>query len=104
MNPTTPKQWSAYPCGDYLAGHWWQSGHFDELSQTLVIVPLSDAYENTDIEFLAVGRSGADGIDFGFRKGQAGLWAFYPYEGEFKFMATNVQELVEGWCSGKLHV
>src|ERR1044071_6168633 len=37
---------------------------------------LEKAYENAEFEFFAIGRSGADGIDFGYRKGHKGLWAF----------------------------
>jgi hypothetical protein len=48
--------------------------------------------------------SGCDGIHFGYRDGQSGLWACYPIDGEFKFMADNVTELVEGWSSGNLSV
>jgi hypothetical protein len=68
------------------------------------IAPLTDAYENKETSFFAVGRSGCDGIDFGYRAGHVGLWAYYPITREFKFMSTTVVELVEGWCSGKLSV
>lgn len=104
MNLTIPKRWSAYQCNDYFVGHWCQDGHFDERSQTLVIAPLSEAYENTEAAFFAIGRSGVDGIDFGYRKGLAGLWAYYPIDAEFKLMASNVQELVDAWCSGEATV
>lgn len=69
-----------------------------------MIVPLDETYEIEDSGFLAVGRSGGDGVDFGYRKNQSGLWAFYPIEEGFKFMAENVQALVDGWCSGRLLV
>jgi hypothetical protein len=78
--------------------------HHRSHSQTLVIVPLTDAYENKDAGFFAVGRSGCNGIDFGYRTGQAGLWAYYPITREFKFMSPTVARLVEGWCSGELSV
>jgi hypothetical protein len=99
-----PERWHAYPCDDYFGEGWCERGHFDELSQTWVIVPLTEVYEKAQLEFLAVGRSGLGGIDFGYRKGQSGLWAFYPIEREFKFMASTVAELVEAWCSHRLSV
>lgn len=102
--PKKPEKYSAYECDDYFQGRWSDDGLFDEASQTLVIVPLNDVYEVDEQVFLAIGRSGAGGIDFGYRKNQAGLWAFYPVEQEFKFMADSIQELVEGWCSGRLWV
>jgi hypothetical protein len=103
-NPVTPKRWLDFHCEDYFSEGWSEHGHFDEPSQTWVIVPLTEAYEDTDIEFLVVGRSGWGGIDFGYRKGQAGLWCYYPIDREFKFMAGTVAELVDGWCSGRLSV
>ena len=73
-----PDRWREYPCNDYFREGWSDRGHFDEPSQTWVIVPLAEAYENAEIEFLAVGRSGCGGIDFGYRKGHAGLWCDRP--------------------------
>jgi hypothetical protein len=97
-----PEEWRAYPCEDYFREGWWGPGHFDEQSQTAVISPVSEVREAAEHEFLAVGRAGSDGIEFGYRKGQPGLWAFDPMEEEFKLMAATVGELVEGWCSGRL--
>ena len=104
MNEAIPDRWNAYQCSEYFTGHWWRDGHYDEPSYLWVIAPLNEAYENTEFEFFAIGRSGAGGIDFGYRKGWPGLWAFYPIECTFKMMASNVQELVDGYCSGKLGV
>jgi hypothetical protein len=66
-------------------------------AETWVIVPIVEVYEDTELEFLVVGRSGSDGIDFGFRKGYSGLWAFYPIDQEFRPVASTVAELVDGW-------
>ena len=99
-----PRQWQGYPCSEYFSDGWSTQGHFHEPSQNFVIVPLDDAYENREQRFFAVGRSGGDGIDFGYREGMSGLWAYYPIEREFKFMAPSIRELVDGWCSGKLFV
>lgn len=98
-----PSRWLTYHCEDYFAEPWAAQGHFDEFSQTPVIVPLSAAYEDVGHQFLVVGHSGSDGIHFGYRSGHSGLWA-YPIDGEFKFMTGTVAELVEGWCSGKLSI
>lgn len=71
-----PEDFSAYACSDYLQSEWSGKGHFDDATQTLVIVPLNDVYEVADSGFVAVDRSGCGGIDFGYRKNQEGLWAF----------------------------
>jgi hypothetical protein len=99
-----PEPWRAYACDDYFREGWSERGHFDEPSQTLVIAPLALAYEDAGSPFFAVGRSGWDGVDFGYRKGHPGLWAFYPIDGEFKYIAATVAELVDGWCTSRLSV
>jgi hypothetical protein len=99
-----PEQYLRYACFDYFAEGWAERGHFDVDSQTLVIAPLSETYEDKKIGFFAIGRSGCDGIDFGYRQDHEGFWAYYPITRDFKLMALNVTELAEGWCSGKLTV
>ena len=99
-----PEKFQRYACADFFDKGWADRGHFDEHSQTLVIAPLSKTYEREDVGFFAVGRSGWDGIDFGYRIGHEGLWAYYPIDRDFKPMAPTVAELVEGYCSGRLRV
>jgi hypothetical protein len=99
-----PVRFRDYLCAEYFADGWSERGHFDELSQTLVVVPLTEAYENPDIGFFGVGRSGCGGIDFGYRRGHLGLWAYHPIGREWQYMAASVAELAEGWCSGRLSV
>jgi len=95
-----PQRWHCYGCEEYFRDGWAQKGHFSEPSQTPVVFPIRDVYEDVDHEFLVFGKSGC-GSYFGYRAGHAGLWA-WPVDGEFWFMANSVAELVEGWCSGRL--
>jgi hypothetical protein len=99
-----PERWRDYLCDDYFRRGWAERGHFDALSQTWVIAPLTEAHEDAAHGFLVVGSAGGDGIDFGYRTRHPGLWAFYPIEREHKNMAATVAELAEGWCSGRLNV
>jgi hypothetical protein len=102
-HPVMPLRWRGYHPDDYFSAGWAQHGHFDELSQTPVVIPLPEAYEDVEHQFLVVGHSGSNGIKFGYRNGHAGIWA-YPYDGEFKFVADTLAELVEAWGSGKLSI
>ena len=45
-----------------------------------------------------------DGIDWGYRRGQAGLWAWYPTDGEFLWLAPTVEALLQGWLAGTITV
>jgi hypothetical protein len=99
-----PNHLHEYACADYFSSPWSTQGCWDETSQMWVIVSAAEVEERQEIRFLVVGRPGVDGIEFGYRQGRAGLWAYYPIEGEFVLMAPTVAELVEGWLSGKLSV
>jgi hypothetical protein len=57
-----------------------------------------------EISLLAVGGPGVDGIPWGYRRGEPGLWAYYPIEMEFTYVAATVTALVETWASGKLRL
>ena len=99
-----PERYCDYLCAEYFAAGWSERGYYDEHSQMWVILNSGEAYEERDIDFFAVGTSGCDGIDFGYRKGLAGIWAFYPIEREFTLKAATIAELVARWCSGDLKV
>jgi hypothetical protein len=93
-----------YLCDDYFESPWSESGYWCEKSQLVVIVPAEEVKELADVNFLAVGRAGADGIRFGYRLGMPGLWAFYPIEQELVLVAASVSELVQKWVDGPLNL
>ncbi|QIF03925.1 hypothetical protein [Roseimicrobium sp. ORNL1] len=99
-----PEEYRRFACREYFEDGWSTRGHFDEASQTLVIVPLEHSCVTDETNFFAIGRSGVGGIDFGYRADHEGLWAYHPIDQEFQFMAPTVAALVEGWCTGKLSV
>lgn len=99
-----PSKLQAYNCDDYLASPIADQGFWDESGQIWYFLPLKDIYEHTDKQFLVVGSAGVDGIEWGYRKGCDGLWAYYPIEQTFKFLASTFQELVDGWLSGNIKI
>lgn len=98
-----PPQLREYWCDEYFRDGWFERGRIGQRSQTWVVIPYDQAYEDTEAGFLAIGRSG-EGVDFEYRKGIEGLWAYYPIECRFKLMAETVAELAEGWCANQLTV
>jgi|SRR5271170_6305990 len=99
-----PTRLRRYTCDDYFASDWSTRGCWDEEAQRNVIVPADEVQEYPDRGFLAVGRPGADGILFGYREGQTGLWAYYPIENAFVPVAGTLIDLVEGWLAGRIKV
>lgn len=99
-----PDQYVEYECEEYFRNGWAEKGHFSKDSETWIVCPLTEAYEDAAISFFAVGRSGWGGIDFGYRKGMSGLWAYYPIDDDFELKAPTIEELVKGYCSGEIKV
>lgn len=101
---TVPPQFANYKCADYFASDRYTHGVWDDKSQLWVIVSADEVIEHPELELLVVGRPGCDGIEFGYRKGLDGLWAYYPIEQVFELVAPTVRNLVEDWFSGALTV
>lgn len=55
-------------------------------------------------EWLCLGGPGVDGIEFGIRRGFAGVFAYYPIEDRYELKAESVPDLIEGWCEGRIKV
>ena len=99
-----PQPFTEYRCADYFASDTFTRGVWDEQSQIWVIVAAADVVEHPELEFLVVGRPGCDGIEFGYRKGLDGLWAYYPIGREFTLVAPSISTLVGGWLEGSITV
>ena len=103
-----PSQFARFPCGDYFASPLAENGHWCEPSQLWVIVPATQAEEltnsdGTKLDFLRIGDpAGVDGIPFGYRVGNPGVWAYYPIDNHFALIAPSVEQLVQLWDSGRL--
>lgn len=95
---------TGYNCYDYFTGGWAERGHYDEASRTWLVLPLAELLPELRAGFFAVGRAGVDGILFGYRYGHRGVWAFYPTDQEFKCLAANLNEFVQGWWAGAITV
>jgi len=102
--PRTPRRWVPYQCDDYFASPLAERGYYDEPSQFLYILPAELVYEDAEKPFLVIGSAGVDGITWGYRLGMAGVWAWYPIGGEFRYMAPTVNTLLDGWLSGRITV
>lgn len=90
-----------YACDEFLNPAYGE-GLFDEQAQQWLLRPPNRAYERDD--FLVIGSPGVDGIEWGFRKGERGIWSYEPIGQEFRFLAPSLAEFLEGWQSGTITV
>jgi hypothetical protein len=99
-----PERWLEFDCGDYFSSALAVHGYWDEPGQHWYIWPAERVYQDIGRQFLVIGDAGVDGIDWGYRRGEPGLWACYPIDGEFVWLAPTAEVLLEGWLSGAIKV
>jgi hypothetical protein len=95
---------SGFNCEEYLASPHFRSGVFLERVQLQVVYAEHELHVVDHARFLAIGSAGADGIEFGYRAGEVGLWAYYPVEQDFQWVAESIGQLVEGYDCGAITV
>jgi hypothetical protein len=99
-----PENLSAFVCDDYFESNWALHGYWSESEQLWLIESFDEIQQLTGMDFLQVGRPGVGGIGFGYRKALAGIWAYYPIESRFKYLAPDVAALIKGWCDNSITV
>lgn len=81
-----------------------REGYYSEAEYNWLLRP-SDKWEIRDEgAWLEVGGPGVDGISFALRRGEEGIFAYYPFDGEFVWKAKDGESLVAGWIAGTIKV
>jgi hypothetical protein len=99
-----PDQFKDYNCREYFNSQKFARGFYDERAGFWTVYADTNIREHPELEFLAVGGPGCDGLEWGYRKGHPGLWVFYPIEQRFELLAPTLAELFDGWYSGRIKV
>jgi hypothetical protein len=100
--PTLPVRWRDFNCADYFNSPLAEHGYWDESGEYWYIWPAERVYEDTELQFLVIGSPGIDGIDWGYRRGHSGLWAWYAIDAEFIALTPTAEALLQGWLSGAI--
>jgi hypothetical protein len=80
------------------------SGHYSESSQFWTLRPVAEWDLHEEDGWLAVGGTGADGILWTLRRGEVGVFAYYPIDREFIWKASDAGSLISGWEGGEIKV
>ncbi|MEZ0387762.1 MAG: hypothetical protein ACAI34_11880 [Verrucomicrobium sp.] len=99
-----PEEFCEFLCREYFNSSRFTKGVFSEPEQLFLVVPVDQVLERTEYKMLVIGRPGVDGIEFGYRRGLEGIWAYYPYGNEFTLVAPTIEALVDGWLNGSIKV
>jgi hypothetical protein len=104
-----PEEYSDYACEEYFAKYA-QEGFLHPTEQYWFVdkadglEELMDEEEEEPLDFLSIGGPGVDGIRWGYRKEQPGIWSYNPNTGEFNKLADSIDDLLSGWDAGKITV
>ena len=79
-------------------------GRFHESAQLQYIYPIDGVHESGDGTALFIGRAGANSIEFAFRKGYPGIWAWHPMEKRWDRIADDLPSFHKGWLDGSVTV
>jgi len=92
-----------YQCEEYLSEEY-RDGFYHAGSFLQLVLPADDAYIGEGGSFLVIGHAGFDGIEFCYRLGMQGIWAYYPIDQDFELKANTIKGLVAGWCNDSITV
>lgn len=73
------------------------SGVYDEFNHLQLILPAERAYIVADRRDLVVGHAGVDGIEFCFRPGMSGIYAWYGIDAEHRLVTEDLDALLSAW-------
>jgi hypothetical protein len=99
-----PDSFKAYRCADYFNSNEMMGGVWDATAFLWLILPAGEVTERVDIHFLVIGRPGVDGIEFGYRAGHDGIWAYFPIGNDFRLLAPTVTAFLQGWRLNEITV
>lgn len=83
---------------------FYAEGRQDHFAKVAYIYKADEVRESRDGQRLYIGRAGAEGIEFVFRKGSSEIWAYYPIDGDLDWKAENIESLEQGWKAGSIKV
>jgi hypothetical protein len=87
-------------CEEYFSD--FAGGRFDAESQLWFILPREQTSIDAKRGDFIVGSAGCDGIDFCFRRGHPGVWAYYPIDQDWVLKANSMAELERRWLDGSV--
>ena len=79
-------------------------GRRDQSVASAHIYRAEDARQSNDNERLYIGRAGTDGVEFVYRRGSPGIWAYYPLKGDTDLKADDIDSFEQAWRAGSIKV
>ena len=96
--------WNFKTASEFVLSSFPPEGWFSEESQYWILRLVHEWRIEEAASWIDVGGPGADGISWAVRRDHPGVWAYYPIDDDFEFIASGSQELIRGWSSGSISV
>jgi hypothetical protein len=109
------RQYAAFDLSEYLQilaesngiGELFVEGA-ERFVHNMLLMPAEEALEISQTEFggsvLVVGNAGVDGIRYVLQPGTQAVYAFYPIDEEYKYIASSVGEFLRMYTAKKVHL
>jgi hypothetical protein len=97
-----PEHYQRFPCSEYFESY--RDGRYDDEAQLWLLLPSDQIHVDAASDGLIIGRPGVDGIQFCYREGLEGIWAFYPIDADWVRIAPTLRDLESGWKNGTIFV
>lgn len=79
-------------------------GYWSETEQNWILYPQAKWKVPASRTYVEIGSAGVDGITFVLRPGLLGVYAYYPIEDTFRWVADTGRTLIDGWVNGRIKV
>ena len=79
-------------------------GYYSPTEQYWLVRPKDDWAVRDNGRWLEIGGPGVDGISWALKRGENGVFAYYPIENLFLWKAKDVESLLVGWRDGDITV
>ena len=83
---------------------FFSEGRRDQTAGSAYIYRAEDARQSSDSERLYIGRAGIDGVEFVYRQGSPGIWAYNRLEGDTEWKADDIYSYEQAWRAGSIKV
>jgi len=87
---------------EYAVARFPVGGYFSQATQYWVLRPVTEWALHEEDGWLDVGGPGVDGISWALKRGEDGIFAYYPISADFVWKAADAASLVSGWEAGHI--
>ena len=83
---------------------FFSQGRRDQTARSPNIYRAEGARQSSDNERFKIGGAGVDEVEFVYRRGSPGIWAYCRLEGDTDWKADDIYSFEQAWRAGSINV